>query len=284
VRIAFATCPDLPDGWVDDHEAARLAGAEFVAWDDPGVDWEAYDRVILRSVWDYSRRIEEFLGWCAAVGPGRLRNQPDLVAFDADKRYLGELGVRIAPTTFVGPDDPLPTLEGEVVVKPNVSAGARSTGRFAPPTHAEALALVERIRESGRTAIVQGYLEDVDRNGETALVFIAGELSHVLGKRAVLRAEGEAPLGDGPLQSAAVMFEDDLVIAGQADEAQRDFADEVMAAVTARFDTPLYARVDIAAGADGRPVLMELEAIEPNLYLATAPGAAERFARAALVS
>jgi hypothetical protein len=57
-----------------------------------------------------------------------------------------------------------------------------------------------------------------------------------------------------------------------------------MAAVTDRFGTPRDARVDIAADADGAPVLMELEAIEPNLYLDTAPGAAERFARAALVS
>jgi hypothetical protein len=210
--------------------------------------------VVVRSVWDYSSRIEEFLGWCAAVGAERLRNTPELVAFDSDKRYLGELGVRIAPTTFVGPGDRLPTLEGEVVVKPNVSAGARSTGRYAAERHAEALALVERIRESGRTAIVQGYLEDVDRGGETALVFIAGKLSHVLAKRPVLREQGEALLTDDPHGPAA------------------------------RFGTPLYARVDIAADADGRPVLMELEAIEPNLYLAAAPGAAERFARAALAS
>jgi hypothetical protein len=284
VRIAFATYADLPAGWGDDQEAAWHAGAEFAVWDDPAIDWGAYDRVVVRSVWDYSSRIEEFLGWCAAVGAERLRNTPELVAFDSDKRYLGELGVRIAPTTFVGPGDPLPTLEGEVVVKPNVSAGARSTGRFAPPRHAEALALIERIRESGRTAIVQGYLEDVDRNGETALVFIAGELSHVLGKRPVLRAQGEAPLTDDPHGPAAVMFDDDLVVAGEADPAQHEFAAEVMAAVTERFGTPLYARVDIAADADGRPVLMELEAIEPNLYLATAPGAAERFARAALAS
>jgi hypothetical protein len=284
VRIAFATCSALPDGWADDHEAARLGGAEYAVWDDPEVDWEAYDRVVLRSVWDYSGRIEEFLGWCAAVGTERLRNTPELVAFDADKRYLGELGMPIAPTTFVGPGDPLPTLEGEVVVKPNVSAGARSTGRFAPPSHAEARALIERIRESGRTAIVQSYLEDIDRNGETALVFIAGELSHVLHKKPVLRTEGEAPLSEGPLQAAAVMLDDDLVVAGEAAAEQRAFAAEVMAAVTGRFGTPLYARVDIAADADGRPVLMELEAIEPNLYLATAPGAAERLARAALTS
>ncbi len=75
-----------------------------------------------------------------------------------------------------------------------------------------------------------------------------------------------------------------LGVATYSGGCQRDFAAAGRAAVTGRFGTPLYARVDIAADADGRPVLMELEAIEPNLYLATAPGAADRFARAALAS
>lgn len=284
MRIAFATSRDLPGGWDDDQEAARLAGAEFVVWDDPDVDWEAYDRVVIRSVWDYSRRVDEFLAWCAAVGPGRLRNTPDLVAFDSDKRYLGELGAAIAPTTFVAPGDPLPELAGEVVVKPNVSAGARDTGRFGPAKHGEALALVERIRASGRVAIVQGYLADVDRGGETALVFLAGGLSHVLHKRPVLRGEGEAPLGDDEHGPAAVMLEDDLVRPGSAEPAQREFAEDVVARVTERFGTPLYVRVDVAYDDDGAPVLMELEAIEPCLYLDLVPGAAERFARAIVSS
>jgi hypothetical protein len=282
MRVAFATYADLPEGWDDDREAARLAGAEFAVWDDPTVDWEAYDRVVVRSVWDYSRRIDEFLAWCAAVGPERLRNAPDLIAFDSDKRYLGELGVAIAPTTFVALGDPLPELTGEVVVKPNVSAGARDTGRFGPTAHAEALALVERIRASGRVAIVQAYLADVDRGGETALVFISGEPSHVLHKRPVLRGEGVAPLGDDVHGPAAVMLEDDLVRPASAEPAQREFAAAVMAAVGDRFGTPLYARVDVAHDADGRPVLMELEAIEPCLYLDLVPGAAARFARAVL--
>jgi hypothetical protein len=282
--IAFATSWHLQGGWDDDHEAARLTGAEFVVWDDPAVDWEAYDRVVIRSAWDYSHRLEEFLAWCAAVGPGRLRNAPGLVAFNADKRYLGELGARTAPTTFVGPGDPLPELRGEVVVKPNVSAGARDTGPFGPATHADALALIERIRASGRVAIVQAYLADVDRRGETALVFVAGELSHVLGKRAVLRGEGEAPLGEGAHAPAAAMLEDDLVTAGEAETAQAEFAAAVVAEVTERFGTPLYLRVDVAHDDEGLPVLMELEAIEPCLYLDLVPGAAERFARAVLAS
>jgi hypothetical protein len=282
LKVAFATCADLPGGWPDDQEAARLIGAEFVAWDDPTVDWEAYDRVVLRSVWDYSRRPEEFLGWCAAVGSERLRNPPDLVAFNLDKRYLGELAAATAPTAFVGPGDPLPELSGEVVVKPNVSAGARNTGRFGPAAHGDALALIERIRASDRVALVQTYLAEVDRSGETALVLIAGELSHVLRKRPVLRDEGVAPVAPGPMGVAAAMLEDDLVVAGEADATQREFANAVLAEVTDRFGTPLYARVDVAADADGRPVLMELEAIEPCLYLDLCPGSAERFARAAL--
>ncbi|MGH2940099.1 MAG: hypothetical protein ACRDPE_18480 [Solirubrobacterales bacterium] len=282
MKVAFATSRDLPGGWDDDREAARLAGAEFAIWDDPTVEWEACDRVVIRSAWDYSRRIDEFLAWCAAVGPELLRNVPDLVAFDADKRYLGELRARTAPTTFVAPGDPLPELSGEVVVKPNVSAGARDTGRFGPAGHAEALALVERIRSSGRVAIVQAYLADVDRGGETALVFIAGELSHVLRKRPVLRGEGVAPLGDDAHGPAAAMLEDGLVMPGSAEPAQRGFAEAVLTEVTEPFGTPLYARVDVAHDDDGLPVLMELEAIEPCLYLDLVPGAAERFARAVL--
>ena len=284
LRIAFATCAHLPEGSAHDYDAARILAAEFVVWDDPAVDWEAYDRVVLRSTWDYARKADEFLAWCRAVGAGRLRNVPELVAFDADKRYLGELRARTAPSTFVGAGDPLPRLEGEIVVKPNISAGARDTGRFGPGSHAEATALIERIVAGGRVAIVQDYLADVDHGGETALCFIAGELSHVLRKRAVLEGEGEAPLSDDPLGPAAVMYDEDLVVPGEAGATQREFAAEVMAEVGERFGTPLYARVDIAADADGRPVLMELEAIEPSLYFDLVPGAAERFARAVLAS
>ncbi|MGB2711454.1 MAG: hypothetical protein WBC33_08040, partial [Conexibacter sp.] len=132
MRVAFATCSALPAGWADDHAAARLLDADFCVWDDPAVDWQAYDRVVLRSVWDYTARLDEFLAWCRAVGRERLRNVPELVAFNADKRYLGELSAPAVPTTAVAPGEPLPALAGEVVVKPSLSAGARDTGRFGP--------------------------------------------------------------------------------------------------------------------------------------------------------
>ncbi|HVW46205.1 MAG TPA: hypothetical protein VHA76_04065 [Solirubrobacterales bacterium] len=280
MRIAFATCPAWPDGFPDDREAAALAGAEFRLWDDPAVDWEGYDRVVLRSVWDYTQRVEDFLAWCGRVGPERLRNTPELVAFNADKRYLGELGVPIVPTAFVGPDGRPPAFEGEVVVKPNVSSGARDTGRFPSERHDEALALIDAIRESGRVALVQPYLPGVDERGETAIVYLGGEVSHVLRKRPVLRAAGIAPLGADPHGPAAVMLEADLVLAGEATAAELALAAEVHERIAERFGVPLYARIDLVPGPDGEPVLIELEALDPCLYLDQAPGAAARLAAA----
>lgn len=284
MRVAFATCSALPDGWQGDHEAARLAGAEYRCWDDPEVDWEAYDRVVIRSTWDYTWQVEEFVAWGRRVGEQRLRNAPALIAFNADKRYLAALGVPMVATSFVAPGDPPPQLTGEVVVKPNVSAGARNTGRFGPAATAQALSLIERIHASGRVALVQRYVRSVAERGESALVFIAGEHSHTLRKRAILRADEIAPASDHELGVARAMLEPDLVGAGAATARELSFARELIAELTARFGTPLYARVDLLEGEDGEPLLLELEAVEPNLYLEHAPGAAQRLARAVLAS
>jgi hypothetical protein len=282
MRVAFATCSPMPEGNPDDHPVAEALGARFEVWDDPGVDWSAYDRVVLRSVWDYTSRAAEFLAWCHSVGPERLRNRPDLVAFNADKRYLESLSAPTVPTRFVAPGAPPPELSGELVVKPTVSAGARSTGRFRPAAHDAARALIEQITAGGRTAMVQPFLKDVDARGEVALVHFGGELSHTLLKRSVLAPDEVAPVAaESPLGVAAAMLEDDLVTAGDAAPAEVALARSVLDELAERFDgVPLYARVDIVRGADGEPVLLELEAVEPHLYLATSPGAAERFARA----
>jgi hypothetical protein len=282
MRIAFATCAALPGGNPDEAALAQTLGADWRVWDDAGVDWHAYDRVVLRSVWDYTADRDRFVAWCRAVGRERLRNHPELVAFNSDKRYLRDLGVPVVPTRFVEPDDPVPELEGEVVVKPNVSAGAAATGRFGPGAHDRARRLIREIQASGRTALVQPYLADVDARGEVAVVHFDGEPSHALVKRAVLRPDEVAPLArDVPVVAAAAMFEEDLVVAGEAAPEELALAREVLDVIAGRFGgPPLYARVDMVRGADGAPVLLELEAVEPHLYLDTAPGAAERFAAA----
>ena len=282
MRVAFATCSEFPQGSPDDAQAAAALGADAVVWNDQAVDWGAYDRVILRSTWDYTFGVDAFLEWCRAVGRERLRNSADVVAFNADKRYLSELSCPSVPTAFVAPGERMPTLDGEVVVKPNVSAGARNTGRFGVALAEEARALVERIHASGRTALVQPYQRSVDSHGETALVFIAGELSHELHKRPVLAPDEVAPVIEGPLAVARAMLDENLVVARAAADDERALARAIIAEVSERFGVPLYARVDMVREDGGRPLLLELELIEPRLYFEQAPGAAGRFAAAVL--
>jgi len=278
----------MPDGFGADRglkTELETVGvrAEYVSWDDAGADWDEFDVVVVRSTFDYSRRRDEFLAWADALG-GRLRNPPAVLRWNSDKRYLSDLasaGLPVVPTIFVSPGDGQPPLEGEVVVKPTVSAGARDTGRFAPGAHNTARALLVDITRSGRVAMVQPYLPAVDEHGETALVFVAGQLSHVLRKRAVLAPDEVAPARDDEIGAAEVMYDEDLVRAGDATGAERELASAIVAAVAERFGAPpLYARVDLLAGADGAPTLLELELVEPALYLAEASGAAYRLATA----
>ncbi len=283
MRVAFATCSSFPDGVDEERPVAAAIGAEFLRWDDHGVDWHAYDRVVIRSTWDYTLRAGEFLAWCEAVGPARLRNDPRLVAWNADKRYLADVSCATVPTVFVAPGDPLPELQGEVVVKPNVSGGARDTGHFTPATHDLAAALIDTILASGRVALVQPYMAAVAERGETALVFLGGELSHVLHKQPVLAPDEVAPTvgGDGP---ARAMLREDLVGPGECRAEQLALAQTLLSEIASRFGSVLYARVDLVDGDAGEPRLIELEAIEPRLYLQFAPGAAERLAAAVLAS
>jgi hypothetical protein len=280
----------MPDGFEPDRGVlpaleARGVRAQFAVWDDTSVPWDEFDLVVVRHPYDYARRRDAFLTWAEALAE-RVQNPAPVLRWNTDKRYLTELaeaGVPVVPTTFVAPTDPAPELEGEVVVKPSVSAGSRDTGRFGPAAHGQALELVERIGRSGRAAMVQPYLEGVDSTGETALVFIAGELSHVLRKRPVLRPDEVAPTADDQIGAALAMYDDQLVAPSQAGDAQRELAQNLIGWLRTRFGaTPLYARVDLVPGADGSPVLLELEVTEPALYLAFAPGSAERLAGAIL--
>jgi hypothetical protein len=288
VRVALATCAAMPDGFEADWALKREleaagARASYEIWDDADVDWNASDVVVVRSTFDYAGRRDEFLAWADSLD-GRLHNPPAVLRWNSDKRYLSDLaadGLPVAPTTFVSPGEPLPDLNGEVVVKPAVSAGARDTGRFAPAAHDAARDLLVDITGSGRVGMVQPYLPAVDERGETALVFVAGAPSHVLRKRAVLAPDEVAPAREDEIGAAEVMYDEDLVRAGDATGAERQLAVAIVAAVAERFGAPpLYARVDLLAGPDGAPSLLELELVEPALYLAEAPGAAERLAAA----
>jgi len=262
--IALATCSYFPNGDADDALlAAALPEARWAVWDDPSVDWSAFDLVVIRSTWDYQERRDEFLEWVRSVP--RIVNPPEVIEWNTDKRYLGELPGAVH-TEYVAPGESFSAPGGEYVVKPTVSAGSRHTARFGPGEEGRAAALVAEIHASGRTAMVQPYLSAIDTLGETALLYFDGAYSHAVRKGPILRP-GAEPTGE------VFAAEDIEPRDPPADE--RALADQIVA----RFDDLAYVRVDIVRGADA-PLLLELELTEPSLFFLQGNGAADRFAAA----
>ena len=280
-RVSLVTCREHPDLPVDDRallgELARLGIAATVSsWDDPAVPWRTFDAIVLRSTWDYHLRIDEFLRWIEARGAegAALWNPASLLLWNTHKSYLRDLqgkGVPIVPTRFLpadpgGPLDLLPILAEErwerAIVKPAVSGGAHRTHLVDRDTSSSLAGVDPRLSEID--LLVQEYLPEIETSGEWSLVYIDGAFSHAVRK---LPASGDfrvqTELG-GTFRAApperAVLRE----------------ADRVVGAV----DSPwIYARVDgVESGGQFR--LMELELVEPSLFLDAAPDAARRFAAA----
>jgi len=285
--IAFASLDEDLQSLLAACDRAGLV-AEVRAWDDGTVSWGRYDAAILRSPWDYHLRREAFLGWCDRVAVAtRLLNPPDVVRWNTDKRYLADLeaaGVPVVPTRFVAPDaEPLPAVDeafaafpgaAELVVKPTVSAGSHDTQRYRRDQALAAANHVGTLLDAGRDAMLQPYLDAVDVQGETALLYFDGTFSHAIRKAALLRPD-EAALDHTRLPEAIVAR------TPEADELQ--VGEAVLAALHARTGGPLaYARIDLIRDAAGAPRLLELELAEPSLFLDHAPGAADLFAEALL--
>ncbi len=288
-RDALTLDPDMPPLVAALAEAGVLA--ETPCWDDPGVDWDRYDAALLRSTWDYVDRIEEFLAWSERCAERtRLLNPPAIVRWNTDKHYLAHLaaaGVPVVPTRFVepgmaadreferflaaGPDacsvGGAPGFE-EFVVKPAVGAGSRDAARYGRLESARALAHLRRLLDAGRSALLQPYLDRVDQQGETAVLYFGGEFSHAARKGPLLRRGADLVEG---------LFAQEDMQPRVADDAERAVAAAAYAAIP--FDAPAYARVDLIRDPAGAPVVLELELTEPSLFFAQAPGAAGRFAR-----
>lgn len=281
-KVALVTCANIPELEPDDQLViAPLAAlgitAEPVVWDDPRVDWAAFDLVVLRSPWDYAPRRDEFVAWAHSVP--RLANAATSVEWNTDKRYLAGLeaaGIPVVPTTWILPGSPgwEPPTAGSWVVKPAVSAGSRDTGRYdmAGPEHrAHASAHVARLIAEDRVVMVQPYLSAVDTYGETALLFLGGEYSHAIRK---------GPMLTGPDIGVRGLYKEEAITPREPSAAERAVADKVLAAIPAELPPHLYARVDLIPGPDDAPMLVELEVTEPSLFLEHSPGAADRLAAA----
>lgn len=156
-------------------------------------------------------------------------------------------------------------------MKPAVSAGALDTARYPAARRREAAAHVARLHADGRTAMVQPYLRAVEaERAETLLVMVGGAFSHALRK---------GPLLVPGLQLVGGLFVEEDIRPATPTAAELRVAQATLAAVPGGGDL-LYARVNLVEGDDGAPVLMELELVEPSLFLAHAPEAADRVAAA----
>ena len=274
-RLALATCAHLPGIHPDDiHLASSLTrlGIEPSAciWNDPAVDWSRFDTVLMRTTWDYFKHYAAFKSWLDRLPIPTVNNQP-LLRWNGDKRYLLELerqGVGIIPTRITSADglrEALAAMSGrEVVVKPTVSGGGWHTLRGVVGDIAFEQAVAQLPRDLDY--MVQAFVPEIVSDGEWSLLFFDGKFSHAVIKRAArgdYRVQGEF---GGSVEAA----EPDAAIIASAQRA--------MAAVAAiGHGDYAYARVDGVMVA-GRLLLMELEMIEPLLFLSGRPDVAERFA------
>lgn len=277
LRLALATSADHAD--LHPHDlplaaALRDTGLdpEPRVWSDPSVDWSVYDAVLLRTVWDYHTRYVEFTEWLGLLDKAGVTvlNDSKLVRWNGDKRYLLELrerGVAIVPSQVAAGaslQDVVAGLNGhEVVIKPTVSASALHTVRGTAGD--DGLRQVVDDLPDG-AYLVQPYLPEIESAGEWSLVFIDGEFSHAVVKRPAA--------GDYRVQEE---------FGGTAEPSDPPAA--VLAGAAAALDAldprtrPVYARVD-GILVNGRFLLMELELIEPYLFLQAEPTAPRRLATA----
>lgn len=273
MRLNIATCRPLPEPDVDEDlllEALQTAGidARMVAWDDPA-PWRESLPTLVRSTWNYIHTPDAFASWVRDIAPqAPLWNSAAVLLGNLHKRYLLELaarGVPVTPTELLtqgwsGSLSELTRSRGwsDVVVKPAVGAASFETYRYTR-LDADVDAQVRAFSQQ-RDLLVQPYLSSVEDHGERALVWIDGEFTHAVRKTPRFAGGVEVvseAIGISPAERAL----------GEA--ALAPFAAEL-----------LYARVDVAPGFDGQPVVMELELIEPSLFLLQSPQALKRLVAA----
>jgi glutathione synthase/RimK-type ligase-like ATP-grasp enzyme len=281
-RLCAFLAMDSSEGWSIDVDLgippleARGWRVEHVPWRRPGVDWNRYDAVYIGTPWDYPEDVDGFLAVLEAIDASRavLVNDLSLVRWNVRKTYLRDLaerGADVVPSRWLdrysagAVECAAAELDaGRLVLKPVV--GTNATHAFLL-TREQAAAARETLSTAfgERPLIVQPYVAAIESEGEFSLFYFGDALSHAI--RKTPRAGDFRVQEEHGASITAVTPEPRLVRAG----------DRVLSLVTPR---PAYARADFVRGRDGRFLLMELELIEPSMYLRMHPSAPERFAAA----
>ena len=263
MRFAFLVpAPDYPDPWAwafdVQADALRKRGAvvDAVRWTS-GADLSAYDLLLPLVVWGYHLRYAEWLRFLDDVEAAGLPmiNLPELLRWNSDKAYLRELATKgvaaiqtIEADALCDADLALAAEQfetDELVVKPPVSASAAGTHRIRP---GEDIPEAER----GQRMLIQPFLPAIASEGEYGLMLFDGEFNHAVVKRP---KEGD--------------FRVQLNLGGSTEpsDAPEGAIELAKAALAAAPAAATYARVDILRGADGAFQVMEMELIEPALFL-----------------
>jgi glutathione synthase/RimK-type ligase-like ATP-grasp enzyme len=279
--IALATSAEYPRLTDDDQRLGRALVAHGVAaepatWNDPDVDWRRYGLVVVRSTWDYHHDPRAFRRWIQSLDLAGvpLLNPSAILRWNLDKNYLSELearGVPIVPTEWVAPGAPRSLREvarrrgwERVVVKPVVAASAHGVWRSG-----DSLTVADEHRFRSSVAqhgvMIQPFVDAVCTEGEWSLMFIEGRYSHAVLKRprtGDYRVQGHLGGQFSPATPDASLI---------------DAAERVMRALPFPAADCAYARVDGVRDA-GVFRLMELELVEPALFLATSSESSDRLA------
>ena len=278
----LATCRKHPALSESDELLAlqlRSRGVDVVVapWDDILPSALRGVTVCLRSTWDYHTRSDEFGAWIRALREHGITviNPAETVLWNMDKGYLGWLearGIPIPDTRWIAPGGAIDLVVllasagwERAVLKPRISATAYGTHLVTPATQLEP---GERDALSRNGALLQAFVPEIQTGGETSLIFIDGSFSHAVSKR--------PSAGDFRVQHEF----GGTVGAAHAGPVLRQFGTRVLDAIPCPWT---YARVDLVDTALG-PLLMELELIEPDLFLVLGGDGAARLADALSVA
>jgi glutathione synthase/RimK-type ligase-like ATP-grasp enzyme len=255
--------------------ARQGLSAVRVDWARDDVDWSAFRTAVFRTTWDYFDRFADFMAWLERVEPlTRLCNSAAIVRWNLDKHYLRDLaagGVPVVPSRFLERGQPASLADlldetgwSEAVIKPCVSGAARHTYRVNRSTAAAVQQVLDQLLAC-ESFLLQPFVADVVTTGEDTLVAIAGRVTHGLRKKANagdFRVQDDHGGTVHPLEPSVEQVE---------------FAERALAACD---EVPAYGRVDLVRLDDGSLAVMELELVEPELWLRLHPPAAEAMATA----
>jgi glutathione synthase/RimK-type ligase-like ATP-grasp enzyme len=235
-------------------------------WNNPTVNWEGYDLAILKSPWDYFDKIGEFYEWLNKLESLKitLLNPVSTVKWNSDKHYLQEIadaGLKVTPTIyFEQGDKPDLSLCFEklytetLIVKPCISGGSKNTLKITKANLAELTPVISDYLND-EAYMVQPFLPEIESQGEWSFLFFNGKFSHHLLKK--------AKPGDFRVQHYLGGSIHTEPAPAHLLSAAKKYADQFAKGC-------LYARVD-GLEVNGQFTLMELELIEPFLFLFTNP-------------